>query len=284
MTRIVELWQRLRSVPFRNFNRRERRSRTTSNVYNCTSKRIAIPDGRQRAVLLSVVGSKTYTVLSDLLAPALPREKTFAEISTVLKQHFEPKRVVIAEYYHFHKREQLSGESMADYEAALRRLATNCKFGEFLGQALRDRFVCGLRNEAVQRRLLSEKDLIHTKAIEIAQAMEVADQNVKSLKGTEPSIHQFDSQTPDRAPCTHCGRKNHKPQDCHFREAVCDISGKKATSPRCADRDNETEHPAVDGDNNGTTQSGYPTRTKGATPTLLKNFAFSRWANDRRTR
>ena len=117
---------------------------------------------------------------------------------------------------------QLLGESMADYEAALRRLATNCKFGEFLGQALRDRFVCGLRNEAVQRRLLSEKDLTHTKAMEIAQAMEAADRNAKSLKGTEPSIHQFVSQTPDRAPCTRCGRKNHKPQDCRFREAVCD--------------------------------------------------------------
>ena len=87
--------------------------------------------------------------------------------------------------------------------------------------------MCGLRNEAVQRRQLSEKDLTHTKAMEIAQAMEAADQNAKSLKGTEPSIHQFDSQTPDRAPCTRCGRKNHKPQDCHFREAVCDICGEK---------------------------------------------------------
>ena len=194
----------------------------------------AIPNDRQRAVLLSVVGSKMYAILSDLLAPTLPREKTYVEISTVLKQHFEPKRVVIAERYHFHKREQLSGESMADYEAALRRLATNCKFGEFLGQALRDRFVCGLRNEAVQRRLLSEKDLTHTKAMEIAQAMEAADRNAKSLKGTEPSIHQFVSQTPDRAPCTRCGRKNHKPQDCRFREAVCDICGKKGHISRCA--------------------------------------------------
>ena len=209
----------------------------------------AIPNDRQRAVLLSVVGSKTYAVLSDLLAPTLPREKTYVEISTVLKQHFEPKWVVIAERYHFHKRVQHSGESMANYEAALRRLATNCIFGDFLGQALRDRFVCGLRNEAVQRRLLSEKDRTHTKAMEIAQAMEAADQNAKSLKGTEPSIHWFISQMPDRAPCTRCGWKNHKPQDCHFREAVCDICGKKrphlhgvliATTRRSIPRSTET--------------------------------------------
>ncbi len=216
----------------------------------------AIPEERHRAVLLIVVGNKTYAVLSDRLAPALPREKTYGEISAVLQKHFEPKRVVIAERYHFHKREQLAGESMADYEAALRRLATNCKFGEFLAEALRDRFMCGLRNEVVQRCLLSEKDLTHTKAMEVAQAMEAAEQNAKSLKGTEPSIHQFDSQMPARSPCTRCGRKNHKPQDCHFREAVCDICGKKATSPRCADRGSETEHPAVDVSNDGTTRSG----------------------------
>ena len=61
----------------------------------------AIPEDRRRVVLLSVMGSKTYAVLSDLLAPALPREKTFAEISAALTKHFEPKRVVIAERFHF---------------------------------------------------------------------------------------------------------------------------------------------------------------------------------------
>ena len=189
----------------------------------------AIPEGRQRAVLLSIIGSKIYAVLSDLLAPALPREKTFVEISAVLKQYFELKRVVIAERFHFHNREQQVGESMADYEAALRRLATNCRFGEFLQQALRDRFVCGLRNEAIQRRLLSEKELTHTKAMELAQAMEAADQNAKSLKAAEPYIHQFSAPSPLPAPspCHRCGRKNYKPQDCHFREATCDICGKK---------------------------------------------------------
>ena len=188
----------------------------------------AIPEDRRRAVLLSVVGSKTYAVLSDLLAPALPREKTFAEISAALTKHFEPKRVVIAERFHFHQRAQLPGESMADYEASLRRLATNCQFGEFLTQALRDRFVCGLCNASVQRRLLSEKDLTHTRAMELAQGMEAAESNAKALKGTEPAILQLGPQTtaPTRMQCTRCGRKNHTPQDCYFKDAKCNVCGK----------------------------------------------------------
>ena len=141
--------------------------------------RSAIPEGRQCAVLLSVVGCKTYAILSNLLTPAL-----YEEIFTALKKHFEPKRVVIAERFHFHKHEQLAGESKADYEAALRQLASHCKIGLFLEEALRDHFACGLRNESTQHRLQSEKDVTHTKAIEMAQAMETAEQNAKLLKGT----------------------------------------------------------------------------------------------------
>ena len=71
------------------------------------------------------------------------------ESTAALKKHFEPKRVVIAERFHFHKRNQAMGESIADYDAAFRRLATHCKFGNHLEDALRNRFVCGIRNEAV---------------------------------------------------------------------------------------------------------------------------------------
>ena len=41
--------------------------------------------------------------------------------------------------------------------------------------------MCGLRHEAIQRRLLSETDLTYAKAMEIAQGMEAADRHSKSL-------------------------------------------------------------------------------------------------------
>ena len=92
---------------------------------------------------------------------------------------------MIAQRFHFHKRDQATGESIADYDASLRKLASQCKFGDSLEEALRDRFVCGLRHEAIQRRLLSEADLSYAKAMEIASAMEAADRDTKSLKGSE---------------------------------------------------------------------------------------------------
>lgn len=66
------------------------------------------------------------------------------------------RKWIIAERFHFYQRNQLAGESIADYVAALRKLATHCEFEEKLQETLRDKFMCGLRKEATQRKLLTE--------------------------------------------------------------------------------------------------------------------------------
>ena len=97
-----------------------------------------LEDDKKVPIFLTVVGSKTYSLLRSLVAPSLPQVKTFAELSKVLNVHFEPKPLVIAERFLFHKRSQ---ESIANYMAELRKLSTHC---EFRDEALRDRLVCGI--------------------------------------------------------------------------------------------------------------------------------------------
>ena len=116
-------------------------------------------------------------MLSDLLAPAKPTDKSLKELKEALQTHFEPKLVVIAERFQFHRWNQEPGESVAEYQAELRRQVSSCKFGDYLPQAIRDRLVCGLRSECTQKRLLAEADLTLTKALEIAQSMKAADCN-----------------------------------------------------------------------------------------------------------
>ena len=91
-----------------------------------------IKDDKQVAILLTVIGSNIYALLSSLLAPTKPREKSFQELSETLRHHFDPKPLVIAERFHFHRRNQASSESISDYVAELRRLATHCEFGDYL--------------------------------------------------------------------------------------------------------------------------------------------------------
>lgn len=111
----------------------------------------AVADDKQVPALLSSIGSSTNVLLSDLLAPDTPSKKKVDEITAVLMKHYEPERAIIAERYHFHKRDQAPGETIAVYDAVLGKLAIHCNFGGYLEEALRDRFICGLRQEAMQR-------------------------------------------------------------------------------------------------------------------------------------
>jgi len=83
-----------------------------------------IKDEKKVAMLLSVIGPKIYALLRDLLAPDKPQDKSVADLFATLKKHYEPKPVIIAERFRFHRRDQASGESIAEYLAELRRLAT----------------------------------------------------------------------------------------------------------------------------------------------------------------
>ena len=110
-----------------------------------------VAEDKQVPIFLSSVGGKTYSLLRDLLAPEKPSSKSLEVLFTTLKTHYEPQPVVIAERFYFHKRGQGANESIADYMAALRQLATHCAFANFLDDALRDRLVCGLRSTAIQK-------------------------------------------------------------------------------------------------------------------------------------
>ena len=181
-----------------------------------------VADGKKVAVFLSVIGSKTYSLLRSLVAPTLPQDKTFDQLVTVLTTHFEPKPLVIAERFHFHQRSQAVGESISDYIAELRRLTTHCEFGDYLNQSLRDRLVCGLRNEAIQRKLLSEANLTLKRALELAQGMEAAERTAKSMKGRETAVNHLAAK-----PCYRCGKTSHDHKECKFRDADCHNCGKR---------------------------------------------------------
>ena len=58
------------------------------------------------------------------------------------------------------RRGQGPTETIAEYVAELRRLASRCEFGvEYRDDALRDRLVCGLRSGSIQKKLLTTADL-----------------------------------------------------------------------------------------------------------------------------
>ena len=179
------------------------------------------------SVFLSVIGLEAYTLLHNLCSPQKPQEKSYDALVKLIKDHFEPEPLVIAQRFHFNRRNQREGETLSEYAAELRRMAAKCVFNaDYLDDALRDRIVCGIRSEAIQRRLLSEADLTLKRALELSLAMETAAESAKGIKNQdtmEPAVHKVEqsNKRQGRRPCYRCGRSNHEPQHCRFREARC---------------------------------------------------------------
>ena len=65
-------------------------------------------------------------------------------------------------------------------------MAQDCNFETTLEQMLRDRLVCGINDDRVQRRLLAETDLTFERAFKIAVAAEAACKNAKDLQAKTP--------------------------------------------------------------------------------------------------
>ena len=56
-------------------------------------------------------------------------------------------------------------ESVQEYVARLRKLSAVCEFGGMLQEIIRDRLVCGIDNERIQGKLLTETKLSRGKAV-----------------------------------------------------------------------------------------------------------------------
>ena len=166
-----------------------------------------IGEVKRVSICLNSIGVRTYALLRDLVAPDAPGSRTFKKVLEVLSEHFQPRRLVIAERFHIHRRAQAMGESISEFDVALRKLTIHCEPGGTLEEMLRDQFVCRLRHEATQRRLLTEHNLTYAKTLEIAKGMEVADNSTPSLKTREPPINKFFhpmSQVKGRITCYRC--------------------------------------------------------------------------------
>ncbi|CAM1308578.1 Uncharacterised protein r2_g1856 [Pycnogonum litorale] len=188
-----------------------------------------IDDTKKVAVLLSLVGPKTYNVLKGLCCPTLPSACSLPTLANYLKSHFSPKRSVILSRYTFNSCVQLQNESISDFVASLKKLVGPCQYASQQEEMLRDRFVVGLKDKSIQIRLLAEPDsLTFQKALELACALELADKGVKDIRGnsTSMAVHgvnhskHSDSNSNTRLTCYSCGGP-HLRSKCKFRNYIC---------------------------------------------------------------
>lgn len=185
-----------------------------------------LSEERKLSVFFSVMGPATYGLLRSLITPDKPVTETYDETVAVLQTHFSPKPIEIAERFRFHKRNQGEGETITQYITDLKKLSEHCDFGAYLQDALRDRLVCGLNSESIQKRLLTEKDLTYHKAVELAVSMETVARESQQLSSSQ-KVNAVSLSLPPGRKCTRCGRVNHKEQECFYKDQTCHNCGKR---------------------------------------------------------
>ena len=192
---------------------------------------------KKRAVLLSTCGITVYKLLKILLSPDNLTSRTFDELVKLVQEHHHPQPSVIMRRFRFNTCVRQHGETVAAFVARLRDLASHCEYGDSAKELIRDRLVCGIRNDHLQRSLLEVAKLTFEKAFEIAQLHEAAEQNSKALNApvdvhrtSTPTEHHSrpTDRTTDRATIAgyRCGG-GHSASDCRFRSNVCNYCKKK---------------------------------------------------------
>lgn len=107
-----------------------------------------------------------------------------------MKNYYDTKPSEIVQRFKFDFGNQKRNETFMDYEAELRPLAQDCNYGNTQLQRLRDRPVCEINGDRIQRRLLAETDLTLEKALGMAVSNEIVIKNALDLQNaTAPAKH-----------------------------------------------------------------------------------------------
>ncbi|XP_040067033.1 uncharacterized protein LOC120840511 [Ixodes scapularis] len=202
-----------------------------------------VSDDLKVSVFVRAIGKQAYRTLKTLLTPVKPEQKDYAHLVAVLREHYAPKPMVIAERFRFNRRAQLEKETVATYTVELKRLAATCEFGQFLDEALRDRFVAGLKDQAAQAELLKKKTLTFSAACDIARSIELTRAETKIFQpaaseqlevnavqrlgphrnvgaATRKATMEVNTERPEASGCFRCGAPHHE-SSCPFRKYKC---------------------------------------------------------------
>lgn len=104
---------------------------------------------KQRAIFLTKIDAEAYAVVRKVCAPAKPKDVTLIEIIKKVDEYIKPKANVTVLRSRFRERIQDEKESVTQYVAALRNLATECKFASE-NEAINDQLLSGIQDKYIK--------------------------------------------------------------------------------------------------------------------------------------
>ena len=184
-------------------------------------------------ILLNLAGpeaierERTFTYKPEVkgedtvVTPAESREDPDLLI-TKFRELCNPQTNIIVERHKFNTRNQREGETTEAYIMDLKKLGNQCEYGNLRNELVRDRIVCGIKNENIQRQMLKQADLTLERAIQLCQIDELTDERLKEMT-TKAEINELKQ---ERWKCRKCGQ--------HHGYGKCPAFG--STCSKCSGR------------------------------------------------
>ncbi|XP_069103751.1 uncharacterized protein [Argopecten irradians] len=154
----------------------------------------------QVATFLHVAGIEARRVYNTFTIPEGDKEKLDV-LKTKFYEYCEPRKNLTYLRHLFFTRSQGVNKTIDSFVTDLKNKAKNCDFNELTDSLIRDRIVCGIRDEGTRVRLLRETDLPLTKAVDFCRAQEISSAQVSMLKNPqadEASVHTVHKQSGPR--------------------------------------------------------------------------------------
>lgn len=143
-----------------------------------------LEENRKRAILLNTLSEECYVIVKSLCVPDLPSEISFEDLLKILQGHFAQVKSLFSERLKFYTAKRQANESVSEWEATVKRLASTCGFGNELQTVMQDVFVIGINDDKIMDRLFEEDATKNkfSKIVQIALCKEsaVRDQNARS--------------------------------------------------------------------------------------------------------
>ncbi|CAK1598012.1 unnamed protein product [Parnassius mnemosyne] len=230
-----------------------------------------VEEVNKSGILLTHLTDETYRLVRNLAYPQDLESLSYSNLAKLLDGHFKPKKCSFVDKEKFFGATRNPGESLGDWAARLRGLASNCDFGTALETNLRDRFVLGLGPGPEQDKLFEHDPSTLTLSV----AMELAEQAAYARQAKvmlctsehapikeEPVYRakfqgQGDSGAVIRRPnagrtsagrdqprdfsrCSVCGLKNHQSDKCRYKSYKCQKCGEKGHLKKVCDSVNRS--------------------------------------------
>ena len=146
-------------------------------------------DNVRGSTFLHIIGQEALDVYNTFTWANAGDKVKVDIVSEKFKNYCSPQKNLTFERHIFNTRSQQQGESIDQYVTDLRKISSDCEFADLRDGLIRDRIVCGVRDDGIRARLLREGDLTLQKALDVCRASELSSSQVKMLNSGASEVH-----------------------------------------------------------------------------------------------